>query len=451
MRHLLLIGPLVVVPSCLAGQDARPLVGTVYDSLLHAPLAGADVGLAGTTRHVQTDGKGRFQLDSVAPGRYTLNVTHPGLDSAGVFTLAVPVAMTVKSATSVQVATPSRATLWRRRCGRELQAGSDSGFIFGVVQDAQTHAHLAGAAVLLEWLVILKTSDRSVEMQPHDLTARTDSTGTYYACGVASDMTVQVRAYAEHDSSGLIDVLLGPRGIGRQDLRIALASTREGAVLTGRVVTDERAPVSQGRVAVREGTSTVSSEDGSFVIRGVSPGTQWVTVRAIGRAPLEQAVDFRPGDSVWLPVTLGPLPVMLAPVRVTARQARLLADVDERHRTGLGYHRDESQISGAPSMRAVFGGIPSVTLAVPRGRSAFDFVVLLPNPGVGSDGTPTAWCTAPVYVDGMLSDWDEVSHYKPEDLVSVEVFPRMITVPLEYQPPPNRPCGVVLIWTKYLQ
>ena len=439
------------MPSTLLGQDARPLVGTVYDSLLHAPLSGADVWLAGTARHVATDTKGRFRLDSVGGWRSTLYVSHPGLDSAGVFTLAVPVTVSASSVPSVQVATPSRATLWRRRCGQDLKAGSDSGLIFGVVQDAQTHAHLAGAAVLLEWLVIVKTADRNVEIQPHDLTARTDSTGTYYACGVASDMTVQVRAYAEHDSSGLIDMQLGPRGIGRQDLRIALAAAREGAVLSGRVVTDERTPVSQGRVAVREGASTASSDDGSFVIRGVSPGTQWVTVRAIGRAPIEQAVDFRPRDSVWLPVTLGPLPVTLAPVSVTARQARLLAEVVVRHRTGLGYYRDESQISGASSMRAVFSGIPSVTLAVPRGRSVSDFVVLLPQPGLAPDGTHLAWCGAPVYIDGVLSGWDEVAHYRPKDLVSVEVFPRMSTVPLRYQPPPNRACGVVLIWTKYLQ
>ncbi|HEY7193943.1 MAG TPA: carboxypeptidase regulatory-like domain-containing protein [Gemmatimonadales bacterium] len=449
MRHLSWIGPLAFVPSTLLGQDARPLVGTVYDSLLHAPLSGADVWLAGTARHVATDTKGRFQFDSVAAGRYTLQVSHPGLDSAGVFTLAIPVTVSRNSVSSVQVATPSRATLWRRRCGRELKAGSDSGLIFGVVQDAQTHAHLAGAALLLEWFVLAKTGDRDVELQPHDLTVRTDSTGTYYACGIATDWTIGLRGYAQRDSSGRIDVQLGPRGISRQDLRIALKPAREGAVLTGRAVTDEGVPVSGGRVAVREGASTAIDDGGTFTIRGVSPGTQWVTIRAIGSAPSEQAVDLGPGDSVWLPVTLGPVPVTLATVYVTARQAQVLSDFQSRHHQGLGYFRDESDIANAPSLRSVLRSIPSVRVT---GRSVFDLVVLLPTAGFSPDGTPIGWCQPVLFVDGVwLRDaWDELASYRPKDLVGLEVYPRGITVPLQFQVEGSE-CGAVVIWTKYLQ
>ena len=80
---------LLLVPQIAAGQQS--VEGTVYDSLLHASLRDADVWLRGSDRHARTDGNGRFRLDSIAPGRYTLLVSHPGLDSAGVFTLAAPV------------------------------------------------------------------------------------------------------------------------------------------------------------------------------------------------------------------------------------------------------------------------------------------------------------------------------------------------------------------------
>src|SRR6267378_637970 len=104
---------LLLVPQAVVGQ--RAVVGTVYDSLVHAPLRGADVWVRGSERHAQTGSEGRFRLDSIIPGRYTLLVSHPGLDSAGLFTLAVPVNITADQ-TPVNVATPSLASLWRRRC-----------------------------------------------------------------------------------------------------------------------------------------------------------------------------------------------------------------------------------------------------------------------------------------------------------------------------------------------
>jgi hypothetical protein len=57
---------------------------------------------------------------------------------------------------------------------------------------------------------------------------------------VAREMKIGLRAYAQHDSSGLIDVQLGPRGVGRQDFSIALAPARQPAVLRGQVTTPEQ-------------------------------------------------------------------------------------------------------------------------------------------------------------------------------------------------------------------
>ncbi len=441
VSFLLLLIPLV--PQVAMGQ--RAVLGTVYDSLAHAPLRDADVWVRGSDRHAQTNGSGRFRLDSIAPGHYTLFVSHPGLDSAGLFTLAVPVDITGADS-ALSVATPSLSTLWRRRCGQELMMRSDSGLIFGFVQDAKTQAHLAGAGVLLQWLRIVQTGPTNVQTQPRQLTVKTDSTGTYYACGVATTMKTGLRAYAQRDSSGLVDLQLGARAVGRQDLTVALAPAREPAVLRGQATTLEQTPVWSGRVTVREGGTTVINDNGTFTIRGVAPGTQWVSVQAIGRAPTGQAVDFRPGDTTWLPIALAPIPVVLAPVRVTGQQSRLLADFEDRRRagSGLGYFRGESEIAGAGSVRAVLTSMPSIYLV--RGQGNTDFMALLPNPGVGGRG----WCLAALYIDGFLSDWDQVHIYKPQDLVGVEIYPRAASAPVQYQQVATG-CGVVLIWTKYLK
>jgi len=374
-----------------------------------------------------------------------LLVSHPGLDSAGLFTLAVPITITAGQ-TPVYVATPSLATLWRRRCGQELLTRSDSSVIFGFVQDAKTRAHLAGAGVLLQWLRIVQTDPVHVVTQPRDVTVKTDSTGTYYACGVASDMKIALRAYAQHDSSGLIDLQVGPRSVGRQDLMVALAPARQTGVVRGQAVTFEQTAVWGGRVSVREGMSTRIDDNGTFIIRGVTPGTQWVNVQAIGRAPLGQAVDVRPGETTWVNVTLGPLPLTLAPVRVVGQASRMLSDFEERKRagSGLGYFRGESEIAGMASMRSVLSSMPTIQLV--RGRGNSDFMALLPNPGIGGRG----WCLAALYIDGFQADWDQLQTYKPKDLVGVEMYPRAASAPIQYQEVATG-CGVVLVWTKYLK
>src|SRR6266850_2511696 len=366
---------LLLVPQIAAAQ--RSVNGTVYDSLLHAPLRGADIWVRGSERHTETDADGRFHLDSIPPGRYTLLVSHPGLDSAGLFTLAVPV---------------------------------------------------------------------DVYTQPRDITVKTDSTGTYYACGVASDMKLALRAYAQRDSSGLVDLQLGRRAIGRQDLTVALAPDRQTGVVRGQAMTNEQTAVWGGRVSVREGATTMIEDNGTFIVRGVTPGTQWLNVQAIGRAPQGLAVDVRSGDTTVVDVTLGPLPVALAAVRVVGVASRMLSDFEERRRagSGLGYFRGEAEIAGMASIRSVLTSMPSIQLV--RGQGNADFMALLPNPGIGGRG----WCVPGLYIDGFQADWDQVHTYKPQDLVGVEMYPRAASAPLQYQQVATG-CGVVLIWTKYLK
>ena len=426
--------------------DAQQVVrGTVYDSLLWAPMSGADLWLRGTNWRARSDPSGRFSFDSVTPGTYTVLLSHPGLDSAGLYTLALPLSVRAsESAAIVRLATPSLATLWARRCGEELTTRVDSGLVFGVVRDLATGAHLQGAGVLLRWLRITQTDPTNVATQERSLTARTDSTGTYYACGVSRDMKLTLRGYAGQDSTGMLDLQLGARGVGRQDLRIALAPARRPAVLRGNAQTNEQTPLFGGRVSVREGPSTVVEAEGGYTLRGVPPGTQWVTVQAIGRTPLGQAVDVRQGDTTWLDVALGPLAVMLTPVRVVGQPSRAMRDFEDRRRGGLGYSRTEDEITGAGSLRGAIGTLP--TIRFERGSGLKDFVAMLPNPGVGGRG----YCVATLYIDGFLSDYDQLQGYRPSDLAGIEMYPRVTLAPIQFQTV-GTGCGVLLIWTKYVK
>jgi hypothetical protein len=418
--------------------------GTVFDSLLRVPLSGADLWVRGTNWRARTDSVGLFAFDSVVPGDYTVLLSHRGLDSAGLYTLPLPLTVRAGDTALVRLAIPALGTLWARRCGQELTPRADSGLVFGVVQDAATGARLEGAGVLLRWLRITQTDPINVTTQERNLTARTDSTGTYYACGVSRDMKIALRGYAAHDSTGMLDLQLGRRGVGRQDLMIALGPARQRAVLRGNAQTDERTPLYSGRVSVREGPSTVVEASGGYTVTGVAPGTQWVTVQAIGRAPVGRAVDFRAGDTTWLDVALGPLPVSLSPIRVVGQPSRMLQEFEERRRAGLGYSLGEAEIKGAGSLRGVVGALPTVRIG--RGSGIKDFVVMLPRPGVDARG----YCVATLYVDGFLSDYDQLQNYRPEDLVGIEMYPRASLAPIQFQSI-STGCGVLIIWTKYLK
>src|SRR5215475_14675748 len=59
--------------------------GIAYDSLRRAPLGDAFVALsgAGGSHSASSDSRGRFHLDSVTPGAYTLSMQHAALESIG--------------------------------------------------------------------------------------------------------------------------------------------------------------------------------------------------------------------------------------------------------------------------------------------------------------------------------------------------------------------------------
>jgi len=438
LSFLLLVGALQ--------QGGSPVRGVVYDSLLHAPLSGAEVWLRGTERRTLTGHDGQFRFDSVAAGRHVLAASHPGLDSAGVYTIAWPIVVAGGSgAAPVTIATPSLATLWRRRCGTQLGSSPDSGIVFGVIQDATTGAHLAGAALIARWVRLAKVDNVNVQVSDRDVRVRTDSVGAYYACGVATDMTLLLRGYAGRDSTGPIDLRLGARMVARQDLAVALdlAAT---ATLRGSAKTNDGKPLLGARVTVRDGGSTSMSAGGTFVLTNLPAGTQWVSVQAIGRQSAEQAVDLKSGDTTVLAFTLEPLPVTLDPVPVTARQrSTKLVEFEERRRLGLGYVRTAADLEGIRTMRAVFTGAPSVRVERTRGGVG-DFQVLLERQGLSGQ----AWCLATLFIDGFKANYDQLSGYEPSDLIGVEIYQRPSSAPLQYQSTATG-CGVVLVWTKYVE
>ena len=448
-RNLIVLSYVVILFAAAlpapAQGPAGGVRGLVYDSLLRGPLIGAHVMVREVAQGAQTDSVGRFRFDSVAPGRYTLLVSHPALDVAGLHTIGRPLVVVPGEIARVTLATPSLATVWRRLCGAELGSRRDSGIVYGVVRDL-AGTHLAGAALLATWIRLRQPEGTDVGVEQFEAQTRTDSLGAYQVCGVPADFPIRVRAFARADSSGAVDVRVHGRALARQDLVIALAESaaqRRTAALRGVVRAEEGGPIARARVVVDEGGSTLTDDNGGFVVAGLPGGTQWVSVHAIGRAPFEQAVVLRTADTTALDLTLGPLPIVLDPVRVLGTHGmRHMAGVEARRRSGRGYYRSEAEIKRMGSLRGVLGTIPTVRLG--QGPTVFDVLVLLPKPGVGF------LCRAGLFIDGRRAEYEELASYRPADLIAVEVYPRASSVPVEFQSMGSG-CGVVLIWTKYLR
>ncbi|HEV2736411.1 MAG TPA: carboxypeptidase regulatory-like domain-containing protein, partial [Longimicrobiaceae bacterium] len=105
-----------------ASRDRAPaaarlaVAGSVYDSLRAAPLAGAEVFLSGTVHRATAGADGRFRLEDVPAGEYTVSFSHPSLAALGVAPPVRTFALRAGEAPALELAVPSAATLAAAVC-----------------------------------------------------------------------------------------------------------------------------------------------------------------------------------------------------------------------------------------------------------------------------------------------------------------------------------------------
>jgi hypothetical protein len=61
------------------------------------------------------------------------------------------------------------------------------------------------------------------------------------------------------------------------------------------------------------------------------------------------------------------------------------------------------------------------------------------------------YCAVRIYVDGMPTDTQALQSYRPAQIIAVEWYPRGAQAPLRFQSATNTECGVLLVWTRFLQ
>lgn len=455
------VSALTLTAAPVAAQRPGALAGVVYDSLIGAPLAGAQVWIRGTTHVATTDRDGRFRIDSVPAGTHVVSFEHPDLDSIGLSTNAVRVPVPAGRTFEVLLATRSTATLRRAACGeRGVGPHGDSAVVFGSVRDAETGVRLAGAAVTASWTAIVSGIDRHVATIPASQSVRTDSIGGFYVCGVPGEINVALQARADSFASGEIDVQVGPRGIMRRDLAVSReplrAAPRGGALRPSAVVTDagatllvgtavltgtvaeERGAPRAGAVVSVEGTpgEAVTDERGRFTLTGLPGGSRMVVARMVGYLAARAPVDLRGRDTTRAALRLRAIE-LLDTITVVARgpRERLMAQIEERRLTTNGFMVGEEDIRARGNTRSIFMAMSNV-VTEGTGPVRYNLYIQQGN----------RMCTPTVYIDGIRAGLMELQAWRNEYLIAVEVYPRPSAALGRFQSPDD--CGVILAWTR---
>jgi carboxypeptidase family protein len=438
----------LVALSLSSAQSQAPSTVTVngfaYDSLRAAPLAGAFVGIAGTSLSAVTDSRGRFRFD-VAPGRYTFMMHHDVLDSIG-FTGRSIRALIERANQTITLTVPSFATLWRAACGTATPP-KDSGLVYGFVRSADGERPIPGARVGVVWMDISYEKKAGFGQQQWGAEVSVDATGQYALCGVTQSVALHLIAASDSLISGRVELQPLKLRVARRDFLLAPAALAAGDSLSARgtvvgSLTGDGGRAVSGAIVNIEGLPEVrSDENGRFVLRDVPAGTRQIEVRAIGATPLVTIVDVTPLDTTTVALSLSKV-VTLEEVTVKARRFRdvMVRDIAERRQVGLGYHRDSTDIARLPSVTTIFDGIAG--LRVQRGvGSRFSIT--------NADGARLC-----VWIDRVLLDFVDLYLLTPDAIAAVEVYPRGFTTPEEFRPRRRSAgcTGAIVVWTKrYLQ
>jgi Carboxypeptidase regulatory-like domain len=449
--------------------------GQVFDSLAHAPLAGAAVNMVSTdsrkTYGAVSDSAGHFIMENVDAGAYFIGFFHPLLDSIGIQPPARRLTIgggRKQRQQTVDLAVPSGDGIHDAVCGRRAKHDS-TGVLVGHVQDATTGAFISGAAVTAQWSTLRITGGQLVGATPA-VSVRSGSTGWFAFCGLPAGEQLSIVAASGADSSGVVGYTVAAHQAVHRDLfvgpaeRVTHAVRDTGATADSLLIPEEvlyRGPA-RLRGLVRDATShlplpdvqvtvvgtgltTKANERGEFSIGQLPLGTRAMVARKVGYLPTEVLIDLRAGDTASVAIELPTLKTFLDTVRVNANRV-YSSDrngFNRRRTAGFGHYYDAAEVERIAPLEtsdlvARVPGVHSSTMGLDR--------------SILMRGAQGKYCAPPIYLDGFLqwrmgfAELDMLVH--PNQIEAIEVYSSSIGVPPEFMQGYDATCGVVAVWTR---
>ena len=290
-----IVGLLAIVALAGAQQPTAPpaprgygsVVGAVVDSIRRRMLPDATVRVAGTTRSGVSNAQGRFHIDSIPAGEFTLVLEHPMLDSLGYGGLSMPTAI-VNAGEQGQllISTPTYESLHDKRCPRGgLVAGP--AMVVGRLLDAESGAPLGGGSVTL---VYRDNGENGVVTRVRQ--GRVNENGIFAICGLPVPLAGTLQANRGGESTAEMAVEYSTDLLATALFTLGTSGTTR-AILNGKVVNRRGEPLAGVQVMVEGApTSATTAEDGKFSLTGLPSGTRKLVARKIGLAAVTQGVNL---------------------------------------------------------------------------------------------------------------------------------------------------------------
>lgn len=441
--------------------------GIVYDSIARSPLVGATVQIAAAANAVRmsrstvSDSAGRYTLDSIPSGEYLIGFFHVMLDSLGIEPPVRRLVVAGSAAMRYDLGIPGPEAVRAAVCGP--RAPNDStGMILGTVRDAQSLTPVAHASVSTQWQEFAFTAQGFSRRAPRS-TATANENGWFAFCGIPQLASVELIAFRGQDSTAMIQLDLPESRFVRRDLYLGHSVTtvvadtesradsvalaphilRTGTTrLSGTVAaTADGRPLPGAHVVIDNGPQATTNERGEWSIGNAPPGTNMLSVRAVGFYPERRAVNIVE-SAPPVRVSLSTLKAVLDTVKVNATHLynRDRNGFQRRRQSGVGRYLGPQDIERMHPIATsdLFRMMPSVRVT----QRGFDKTILM-------RGGMSGYCTPAIFLDGMrienLTGGDIDGWVQPTDIAGVEVY-TVAGAPPQFQT--LNGCGTILIWSR---
>ena len=459
------------------------LRGVVWDSSASKPLAGATVYLVGTPHRVDTDSAGRFMLNGVPDGLYTVGFTHVRLDTLGIDPPGMEAEVAAGATVAVELAIPPMEALLLAAC-RNDEREDHGAALSGTVTDGVRGGPVPGARVRMEWQEVTHAPvPRAVNRW---LEVGTDSNGRYTACGVPIDQSIRIRAIllksegpvvetrfleAAHQPLDLMIALPAVAAVGTDDAGISARRFAQG--VQGTIVDRESGDPITAEVSVRDASGKVvatgvTNERGFFRLPTATSGRYFLSAEALGYGRIENAVvEVTEGRLSEFEIGIAREALELEPVVVAAESRAFRLEVEGFYRrmdSGFGRFMTPKIFEDRRPRRVtdLLYGVPGAYVADPNtgmgGRAVYFRSGIRASSFSGATLRPDDVCWPMIYVDRQLvsnggqvatgaepAALDEVVH--PSDVWAMEVYRSPAEVPPEFNGA-HAGCGVIVLWTR---
>jgi hypothetical protein len=453
-------------PLAAGSSTTGYLQGVAVDSIHGTPLVNAVIQLAGTDRLGMTDSLGRFLIDSVPPGSYKVEVDHAILDTLGILLSTAPMQFAANEVTRVLIAVPSQEFLAARFCPPARRA-LGPGVLVGRVREPDSEVAAVGARVSLVWYdpdpPLVAGLQAKVTKAPRVREATVGEDGTYRLCGLPEKFEGKLQAQRKDGGTtaevviSQEDGVLSLRSMSVAPLPVASAGTdsagkpaaramRGGARVLGRVLNKQGAPVANALVTLNGTDATTRTRaNGEFALDSLPAGTQAMTVRHLGYAPTEVAVELSSRSPARVTVQMGPFVPELPEMAVVSRLEQGLDRVgwtSRKRGASSGYFISPEQIEARKATQ--FTDLLTTTPGI-RVQGSMGRMFITATRTAGRQGCVN------VFVDNsrwqQLEAGDLDSFVRPQDIAAIEVYPGGGSMPVEFQSS-GGDCAAVVVWTK---